>query len=458
MLPRKAQQHARGKLTTMPVAMCTVVSDQGTVQETQFHLIWKAGGCCPNGYVCQTADRCDPPAGFTAGPSVSYNCPASLYLCPSSLGYGCCPSSMGCAVNQCYSTIPTTATTTYTVTTTYDGTPELLITTATVVQTPTPPPTSVIPVEKDGEQPVLKYFPSTVPKFTPSANSSQQEKGNGSSGLSPVQLGGIIGGAAAFLILAMIITYLFIRHLNWLATTFKQSSESRSAQIRHGVHGTPGPGTEDTGMFPPKATPSPSELLYGSRSSVQAASGSQVDAMVYGNTLGVRMDQNRSWGDTSQPGRQEMAVIGSHTLVGQHQRHRSGDEMRANDENWADQSGRRWTNTSELSSNYGSSGPVSPTSIAELDSTPPAAGSPEPCSAHRPPLRRRQRCPDNDISMLTRPSLDHQLRSNDDSARHPEYFVPGQLNAVHEHLHGFYGPPGHTEGETRSEETSPGMS
>lgn len=76
-----------------------------------------AGGCCPDGYLCETADNCVPPSGS----AYTYDCPASQYLCPSSLSYGCCPNGMACGVNQCYSSDPVTVTSTMVITTTIGG-------------------------------------------------------------------------------------------------------------------------------------------------------------------------------------------------------------------------------------------------------------------------------------------------------------------------------------------------
>ncbi|KAF4450134.1 hypothetical protein F53441_6691 [Fusarium austroafricanum] len=170
------------------------------------HMI---GGCCPDGYLCETADNCVPPSGS----AYTYGCPASQYLCPSSLSYGCCPNGMACGVNQCYSSDPVTVTSTMVITTTIKGEKTTFKTTAVTVETPTAPTAlPTVNAGEDNDQAVLKYFPSSIPKVSPTTSSDNNDDSKG--GLSTGALAGIIAGSVAFLIIVLVAAFIIIRHLN----------------------------------------------------------------------------------------------------------------------------------------------------------------------------------------------------------------------------------------------------
>ncbi|CAH0045395.1 unnamed protein product [Clonostachys solani] len=179
------------------------------------------GGCCPDGYLCQTAGNCVPPSGspYTLG------CPASQYLCPSSLSYGCCPSGMGCAVNQCYSTVPVTKTSEMVITTTQSGRTSTYTTRSLSVSTPVAP-TRLGNGGGDADG-VMKYFPSALAKATPSAEASSSDN-SGTGGLTKAQLAGIITGAVAFLVLVIVIAFVVIRHLNKVVAAVASSKSGGS--------------------------------------------------------------------------------------------------------------------------------------------------------------------------------------------------------------------------------------
>ncbi|KFA74697.1 hypothetical protein S40288_03961 [Stachybotrys chartarum IBT 40288] len=167
------------------------------------------GGCCPDGYICGRADNCFPPEGSAN----TLACPTGRFLCPASLSYGCCPDGMGCAVNQCYSTEPSTMVRTMVITTTEDGETSTYTTTRTTVSTPNEPtafPTVVAGNEED--QQVFKFFPSSIPKASAVPDDDGGQDGGG--GLTTAQLAGIVAGAVAFLIIVIIAAYLLIRRLN----------------------------------------------------------------------------------------------------------------------------------------------------------------------------------------------------------------------------------------------------
>lgn len=192
------------------------------LEELCSHLL---GGCCPDGYLCETADGCVPPSGSP----YTYGCPSSQYLCPSSLSYGCCPNGMACGVNQCYSSDPVTVTSTMVITTTIGGERTTYKTTAIEVETPTAP--TALPTVNAGDnndQAVLKYFPSTIPKESPISSSDKDNNNDDKGGLSTGALAGIIAGSVAFLIIVLVAAFIIIRHLNKVVAAVGTSKVSES--------------------------------------------------------------------------------------------------------------------------------------------------------------------------------------------------------------------------------------
>src|SRR5687768_13160321 len=100
-------------------------------QHTDDHI----GSCCPDGWACDTADRCLPPSGS----AYTFGCPTGQYLRPSSEDYGCCPNGMACGKNRCYSTDATTITRIVDFTKTRDGEETVLRSTSTTVRSPARP-------------------------------------------------------------------------------------------------------------------------------------------------------------------------------------------------------------------------------------------------------------------------------------------------------------------------------
>ena len=168
------------------------------------------------------------------------SCPASYYLCPSSFNYGCCQSGLGCAANACYVTTPSTYTITETVTTTnVDAEITTNTLTATTVLTPTPP--TALPTSSDPNA-VAKFIPTKVDKVLASSAPS----GNGG-GLTRAQLGGIIAGAVAMLIIFITLTVIIIRRLNRVAEAIDSRKESSAGDLSR----THPPGMTQYGRPPP---------------------------------------------------------------------------------------------------------------------------------------------------------------------------------------------------------------
>ncbi|KAK0613618.1 hypothetical protein B0T14DRAFT_539403 [Immersiella caudata] len=180
-----------------------------------------SGGCCPVGYVCG-AQECTAPAGVKDPVTT---CPFNYNLCPASLNYGCCMNGMGCALNACYSTTPVTSTIISIITTTADG--QTITTTSTAVTLATPSPPSGIPATDRNVAP--KFIPTSVPKI--SATTVPDEGGN--TGLTSQQVGGIVGGVVALLVIVITAAFLIIRRLNRVAEAVESKSKSTSHTKSH---------------------------------------------------------------------------------------------------------------------------------------------------------------------------------------------------------------------------------
>lgn len=120
-----------------------------------------------------------------------------------------------------------------TVRTTEDGDARTYTTKVTTVTTPEAPTTMPDP-DGDTDQALLKFFPSAVPKVSPT---STPDNDDGGGGLSTGQLGGIIAGAVAFLIIILVGAYIIIRHLNQVvaavSTTKQSSTDASRPPMRH---------------------------------------------------------------------------------------------------------------------------------------------------------------------------------------------------------------------------------
>lgn len=114
-------------------------------------------------------------------------------------------NGMGCAVESCYSTSPSTTTLTYT--TSEDGSAQVVTTTSVT--------THALPtgesVSTAGVGAVPKYYASTVSK-SPATSTSTSAAGGGG-GLSKAAIGGIIAGVVVLLIAVVTAAYLIIKRL-----------------------------------------------------------------------------------------------------------------------------------------------------------------------------------------------------------------------------------------------------
>lgn len=133
---------------------------------------------------------------------------------------GCCKSGMACGYgSECYSTAVKSFTLTQVITTTdLNSNKQTITTTITSATTPTvPSPTATL---DSGIVAKINPLPGgTVPKTVPTSDGSKH------SGLTTVQLGGIIGGAVGLLLAIVIAACLIIRKLN---KTIKVTTDANS--------------------------------------------------------------------------------------------------------------------------------------------------------------------------------------------------------------------------------------
>ncbi|KAM7208520.1 hypothetical protein V8F20_001201 [Naviculisporaceae sp. PSN 640] len=177
-----------------------------------------SGGCCPVGYLCGPV-ACTPPAD---APQTHTSCPFDYFLCPESVNYGCCRTGMGCGLNECYSTEPVTQTVTEVFTSTAGDETITRTRVATTISTPTPP--TAMPTKGF----VPKFVPTEVAKIPQIPTKTNKDD----AGLTKAQLGGIVGGVVALLIIVIVATVLIIRHLKRVTDAVESSQKDPSGGSR----------------------------------------------------------------------------------------------------------------------------------------------------------------------------------------------------------------------------------
>lgn len=406
-------------------------------------------GCCPDGYLCQTAGNCVPPSGS----AYTYGCPASFTLCPASMSYGCCRTGMACAVNQCYSTEPVTLTTTMRITTTQEGvraTYELISTTIRTPEAPTVLPT--VDADDNNGQAVFKYFPSAIAKATPTASTAPEKGGGG--GLSKGTLAGIIAGSVAFLIIVLVAAFIIIRHLNNVvaAVSSKQSDGSRvrppMKEFKPSNSEVDALSVDPLMLSPRPANPAPGSKVSSAYVSVASGVGSN-DSTPVGPVDGYhqvsRNDGHSRQTSVDTPGnREDYFDIASGTPRFSQQSVSALPLMmnqRNSDPRGAYSHVRNWSNGSGGSDAVGPGAMWQQPLPSELEATPYV---PElPSTPMRMESSRRSSGGEADV---TRPMMTHQRNRSDQ--RSPIDSAGPPLTAVDEEIHGFHGPNDYFMGQT----------
>ncbi|KAG5660993.1 hypothetical protein KAF25_002636 [Fusarium avenaceum] len=418
------------------------------------------GGCCPDGYLCETADGCVPPSGSP----YTYGCPSSQFLCPSSLSYGCCPNGMACGVNQCYSSEPVTVTSTMVITTTIRGERTTYRTTAITVETPTVP--TALPTVDAGEnndQAVLKYFPSTIPKVSPTMSADEGDSNNG--GLSTGALAGIIAGSVAFLIIVLVAAFIIIRHLNKVVAavgTPKTSNGSNSHSRPTREFKTADSEVDELSanplihpsMIPPRPTnpgpdsaaTSPFGIVSPDRSSNEPTPGGNGYHAVAGSANTSRHPSFDAMGNRDDYF--SAVAAGDQQRTSQISRFTGSTRNRSSTDSHGTYTHvRNYSNASEGSD--GTPGVMAGAhSTAELEATPYIPELPSSPSSVVFPRDERRRSSGSAASVPNRPAISQRqssgIRTRSDSQGQ------SNLSIVNEEMHGFYGPSEHLVGQTDS--------
>ncbi|KAH6896594.1 hypothetical protein B0T10DRAFT_454500 [Thelonectria olida] len=399
-------------------------------------------GCCPDGYICETAGQCIPPTGS----AYTFGCPASHFLCPASLSYGCCPNGMACATNQCYSTKPVTKTETVVITTTEDGSRTTYRTTRVTVSTPDEPTANIVNSDGGGEQAIFKYFPTAIPKSSPTSDADDD---NGGGGLSTGVLIGIIVGSVAFLIIVLVTAFIIIRHLNKVVaavTTSKQSEGSKSRPTMKEFKPTDSEIdalSVDPLMLPRPSAPGPdsSHPSPYNLASPDLSSNDHTPSAGYHAVSGSNGNSRHTSFDAGNEDYFHNAGnrVSQHSGVSAPTTHRV-----SNDSHGAYTHVRNWSNASD-----GSDGGGAPTwnqlTISELEARPRVPELPLSPSNVVFARDERRRSSGGTAASTTRPSVTSPRQRN-----RSESFGQSPLGVVDEEMHGFYGPASHLVGQTES--------
>jgi hypothetical protein len=409
------------------------------------------------GYICGRGDVCAPPDGAAVE-----SCPVNYSLCPASLKGGCCPNGMGCAISACYSTQPSTATVTQTVTTTQDGVPTTATVTATTVVVPSPP--SVAP-DLTATQAVAKFYPSYVPKVSPL---SVTPDSNSSSGLTTPQIAGIVGGAVGLLIIVGVAAYIIIRHLNNVVrvveTNMNSSSGSKTRPPMNKFKPT-GSEVDALSVDPLMISPRPAHRRYDSGSDVPPDSTPDIGTGSNGTPSPYHEYQPAPLGGSAvsdrhtsfdSAGHGSYFDVASGRFVHYTQQPTLGGTGTGTARQSTDSQGttynhlRHWSNASEYTNDGASPGVQSPHYV-ELDPTPFIPELPATPTTEAPGSPRRRSsgsiAPISSRPPLTQPPhrrSDAHARGRSDSSTG----APLGIVAETAEIHGHYGPSDRTIGQT----------
>jgi len=409
------------------------------------------GGCCPVGSICGRAGKCNPASG------VPGECPPSHFLCPASVGYGCCRSGMGCGTNQCFYTTPSTYTYTKTITS------EDVAVTTTITTTSTP----VTPGEtaEAASATVLKVYPSAIEKTTPIVSG---DKDGG--GLTKAQLGGIVGGTVVLLVAIVVATILVVRHLKRVVKavegtggTGSKGSKSRP-NMQQAIKPTAGSDTDAGSGIP---------FLHSRNSSRQTAGSGTNSPTPYGNGSGGGNGWSSpavnngyhsvptSGGERGNQNSMDSARTGYFDAAASQRSapRRPSEQLAAGRRTSSDSQGtnatppRQRSNTNETTST--GDVPGSSSALQELDAYPFLAELP----AH-PADPSRLRSGSGSSGLPPRPPSTHQRNRSGGSTHTRSDSAAGmgtpQLDVVAEmaEVHGYYGPATHV-GQTAADYPMP---
>ncbi|KAF5027446.1 hypothetical protein F66182_467 [Fusarium sp. NRRL 66182] len=351
------------------------------------------------------------------------------------------------------------------ITTTIQGERTTYRTTAVTVEAPSVPTAlPTVDLGENNDQAVLKYFPSSIPKVSPTSSSDNDD--GGAAGLSTGALAGIIAGSVAFLIIVLVAAFIIIRHLNKVVaavseskTSNKSSGSNSQSRPKRGFKTTDSEADElsanpliHPSLIPPRpANPGPDSAAtspFGPASADQSSNeptpGVNGYHIVPGSAGTSRhasfdaMGNRDDYFSSGQNGEQRSSQISRFTGS---TRNRSSTESYG-----AYIHVRNYSNASEGSD--GTPGVMAGSqSTAELEAIPYVPELPSSPSSVAFPRDERRRSSGSVASVASRPPVTQRpsggTRIRSDSQ--------GQsLSIVSEEMHGFYGPSEHLVGQTDS--------
>lgn len=355
---------------------------------------------------------------------------------------------MACAVNQCYSTASAEiVTTTMIITTSANGEQTTYKTTAVSTKSadiPTALPS--VDLGDNGDQAILKYFPSAIAKVSPTSSASDDDD-DGGSGLSKGALGGIIAGALAFLIIVLVTAFIIIRHLNKVVAAVSSSQQSNSTKPRPPMKEFKPTDSEvdafsvDPLMAPRPAVPrqeSASDTHFDMATPEFASNDPTPNALpagAYASPPESATNSRHTSFDVMSPGYFDDA---RHLARFSQQ---SGATKRVSSDSRGTYAHlRHYSNASE-----GSDGPEGASAhLMELEATPYFPELSNSSSTVASPREEQARTGSVNLGGMTRPPMVHQRKRSDQRGR------SDSLGVLSEEMHGFHGPSDHFVGTTNS--------
>ncbi len=340
-------------------------------------------------------------------------------------------NGMGCALNACYATTPSTYLLTKTSTASADGQASTITTTEATVVTPTRP--TGLPSTDPGA--VFKFIPVTQAKVPVSPTPSSD-----SGGLTQPQIGGIVGGAIGLLVVVLAASFVIVRKLHLTAKMVESSSSANGGRLSKPMaqrHRPSGSQVEydDLLQGPAHRSRAASELSSSNTTPFLSSASDPRNASMEGGRGGYFDVPTRG---NNMPGRHSVST----------------DQRTSVDSQQYQQHGRHYSGSSLQSDGSATGGLGSPLLPAELGNE----GSLVPELPSNQPLeqaRRRSGSAASPGSPTSRPPLTHVRGRSDGHSRDRNGSSAGgqQLDVVSEsaeHLHGHYGPLNSVAGQTRA--------
>ncbi|WZH39274.1 uncharacterized protein QYS62_000183 [Fusarium acuminatum] len=372
-------------------------------------------------------------------------CATSMKLCPASLNGGCCPENYDCAKESCQATTkgPSTC--------------------GTKIGWHVCEAVYGVDAGESNDQAVLKYFPSTIPKVSPTMSADEGDDNKG--GLSTGALAGIVAGSVAFLIIVLVAAFIIIRHLNKVVAavgTPKTSNGSNSHSRPTREFKTADSEVDELSanplihpsMIPPRPTnpgpdsaaTSPFGIASPDRISNEPTPGGNGYHAVAGSANTSRHPSFDAMGNRDDYF--SAVAAGDQHRTSQISRFTGSTRNRSSTDSHGTYTHvRNYSNASEGSD--GTPGVMAGAhSTAELEATPYIPELPSSPSSVVFPRDERRRSSGSAASVPNRPAISQRQSSG--TRTRSDSQGQSNLSIVNEEMHGFYGPSEHLVGQTDS--------